>query len=466
MWFQEPSFEAPIAPPRVAAACHVQPTIEPRRLCTRRFIITVGHFQCSLMLVCRSASFRKTQRAWCGLANVHSTVDVTVASRLRLRAVTKSDVDTLGSKDALTWLRRGPKLPVASSSNDGLLERIAADLPVGGTTRILMPIAQVAATPSLSSGVAVPMLGSGGTAAVRLVEPRPSSADETLVSLTAAALFSGTSGLDRPLSRASAPAHALAAPALPGRGTTMSYSEVGGSRSHAEQLAQWDDHAKALHEQAAAGDVAAMAEILRAPRSHAAAQALLASRQPASGATALHQLAAGAAAGEAGAFESGLQLLLSHGLGVDCRAGNGSTPLHWAAGADGAEACRALLRAGADVFAVTYTWNRQIFGKGSGRSPLHWAAEAGAAGAAAVLLEASAGAGAGTPDERGLLAAEVAAGEGHSDLSERLRAAAGQRFVVLEIEKLAAHASAHTTAPAVDTAGATSVIEGPNCHRV
>jgi ankyrin repeat protein len=306
------------------------------------------------------------------------------------------------------------------------------------------------------------MLESGETSAVlRVADSGSNGPASAVATLTADLVFGEWAPDGRPLGRASAPATAQAAPSLPGNGVTQLQGDDHDPDSQradcADTHAQWDGAAKALHGFASAGDVEAMSALLQSTalkNGEASLQRLLAARQPASGATALHQLAAGAVADEADAFATGLALLLSHGLAVDCRAGNGSTPLHWAAGANGTEACRALLREGADVFAVTYTWNRQIFGKGSGRSPLHWAAEAGAEAAASVLLEASAGAGAGLPDERGLLAAEVAAGEGHSALHDKLEVASKQRFVVLEVEKLGSDTTAHGhTAPHLDIGG-------------
>jgi len=44
------------------------------------------------------------------------------------------------------------------------------------------------------------------------------------------------------------------------------------------------------------------------------------------------------------------------GADVNARAGNGSTPLHWAAGCGAAAAVAALLAAGADATIASYTW--------------------------------------------------------------------------------------------------------------
>jgi ankyrin repeat protein len=41
---------------------------------------------------------------------------------------------------------------------------------------------------------------------------------------------------------------------------------------------------------------------------------------------------------------------------VNAPAGNGSTPLHWAAGSGNLAAVRALLDVGADPLARSYTW--------------------------------------------------------------------------------------------------------------
>lgn len=50
------------------------------------------------------------------------------------------------------------------------------------------------------------------------------------------------------------------------------------------------------------------------------------------------------------------------GADIDARAGNGSTPLHWAAGIGAYPAVEALLELGADATIVSYTW-RYVFGR-------------------------------------------------------------------------------------------------------
>jgi len=70
-----------------------------------------------------------------------------------------------------------------------------------------------------------------------------------------------------------------------------------------------------------------------------------------------------------------VQYLLDLGYPVNIRAKNGSSPLHWAAGAGLADICELLLRHGADPRMRTVTWSRNVFGRGSGQTPYHWAAE-------------------------------------------------------------------------------------------
>lgn len=168
----------------------------------------------------------------------------------------------------------------------------------------------------------------------------------------------------------------------------------------------------------------------------------VAESHPDSGATALHVLVAGPAGEEREDVDHGIAALLASGADVDARAANGSTPLHWAAGSGAHEAVAALLDRGADPLCVTYTWHRQVFGKGSGRTPLHWAAERGCEESCRLLSDAVSGVAAAVPDERGVLASEAAMGEGFSALSQRLQAAEGRRFVCVEVEALGGSASA------------------------
>jgi ankyrin repeat protein len=77
------------------------------------------------------------------------------------------------------------------------------------------------------------------------------------------------------------------------------------------------------------------------------------------GATPLHALVSSAAAlseDDSGALRQCLALLLRCGADVNAPAGNGSTPLHWAAGAGAEPAVRALIENGANPMARSYTW--------------------------------------------------------------------------------------------------------------
>lgn len=71
------------------------------------------------------------------------------------------------------------------------------------------------------------------------------------------------------------------------------------------------------------------------------------------------------------------EYLLKEKISVNLRSKNGSTPLHWAAGANQIEMCKFLIYNGANLGAQTITWNRNIFGKSSGQTAYHWAAESG-----------------------------------------------------------------------------------------
>jgi hypothetical protein len=93
------------------------------------------------------------------------------------------------------------------------------------------------------------------------------------------------------------------------------------------------------------------------------------------GATPLHLWVAGPAGQDDEAAAAGVALLLAAGASVNAPAANGSTALHWAAGAGAVPAVEALLAAGADPRAVTHTWRRHAYGFASGQTPMHWAAE-------------------------------------------------------------------------------------------
>ena len=66
---------------------------------------------------------------------------------------------------------------------------------------------------------------------------------------------------------------------------------------------------------------------------------------------------------------------------------NGSTPLHWAA--ENIDAVKELLNHGIDPTIKSYTWGRQVFGKGSGQLASHWACESGHTDIVALLMDMS-----------------------------------------------------------------------------
>jgi ankyrin repeat protein len=152
-----------------------------------------------------------------------------------------------------------------------------------------------------------------------------------------------------------------------------------------------------------------------------------------------------------------IELLLTSGADATASASNGSTALHWAAGAGNLRAIRSLVRGAptaapvasdraegeepASLYARSYTWGRQVFGKGSGQTPLHWAAESGQDEAVKLLLAldtgglgedggmAMAGALSFAQDERGQTAQALAEKEGHTFCEELLKAHEKEEYV-------------------------------------
>ena len=74
---------------------------------------------------------------------------------------------------------------------------------------------------------------------------------------------------------------------------------------------------------------------------------------------------------------------------MNAQSRNGSTPLHWAAGMGNIDAVKELLNHGADPTIKSYTWGRQVFGKGSGQLASHWACESGHTDIVALLMDMS-----------------------------------------------------------------------------
>ncbi len=93
---------------------------------------------------------------------------------------------------------------------------------------------------------------------------------------------------------------------------------------------------------------------------------------------------------------------------------------------------RLLLALGADPRARTYTWRRQVFGKGSGRLPIHWAAESNHHGCVRILADACAESVLAV-DERGMTPLNVAEKELAFDAAEALEKAERAPWVVLKV---------------------------------
>lgn len=133
----------------------------------------------------------------------------------------------------------------------------------------------------------------------------------------------------------------------------------------------------------------------------------------------------------------GVDLLLQAGAAIDAPAANGATPLHWAAGAGAPRGLiRHLLARGASPAATTYTWRRQVFGRGSGQTPAHWAAESGHVGALTELAAAAPLVVAAAADERGaspLTVARRAATHASQASEDFLTALGATPYVLLQV---------------------------------
>ena len=124
--------------------------------------------------------------------------------------------------------------------------------------------------------------------------------------------------------------------------------------------------------------------------------------------------------------------LVGAGADVNLPAFNGSTALHWAAGGGSMAGVRELMRAGASPRARSYTWNRQVFGKGSGQTAAHWAAESGHTEIAEVLLGEDP-VGVLAVDERGQTPKALAEKELRWEALEFLEARETEEYVCLEL---------------------------------
>ena len=248
-------------------------------------------------------------------------------------------------------------------------------------------------------------------------------------------------------------------PVLPGEGSFLFDDNEGASGGGQASQHSMPPHTAAAFRCAEAGDTQGLCAHLD---SLSASQALSAASapHPRHGGSLLHVLAASAAALDAESFAPGLHKLLACGAHVNALAANGSTPLHWAAGAGHEDAVRGLLGAGADACAVTYVWRRQLFGKGSGQTPLHWAAESGHTHVIRLLLEGVEGGAQGgavpgwrggsaplvgafsaspqvaaalMPDERGVTAGELASKSGFKAAGDAIAAVTGLPMVRLRV---------------------------------
>lgn len=152
------------------------------------------------------------------------------------------------------------------------------------------------------------------------------------------------------------------------------------------------------------------------------------------GGTALHALAG--AQCTSGSVADAVRALLHAGAEVNARSANGATALHWAAGAGNLDAVAVLLECGADPLATTYTWRRQVFGRGSGQTPLHWAAESDCVGAVEALTRANPLT-AVAQDERGRTARDAALGEVAMGAVKALELVESQQWVVLSVTRVA-----------------------------
>ena len=383
-----------------------------------------------------------------------------MASRVRLRAVDVADVSAAASADQRpglvvaaaawdarnqdSWLQRRPSMPVLGSRGAATLDEITRSLRPGERTRVLVRSRDAGLV--LGAGaVPGPLLGPGG--------PGKENAEAEFSDTVAAVAGMAHHLPSVPVSAIFGAAHrsgggsaASASPTLPGRGLPLLESARAGVA--AGPAGRLSPAARTIHDAAASGDATALRASLGlgADSGSGSVAASLGSaarsHHPENGATPLHVFAASMAGEDGAEAAAGVDALLAAGADVDARAGNGSTALHWAAGADAAGMVRVLLDRGADPLAVTYTWQRQIFGKGSGRTALHWAAERGSDECCALLEAAAGGAAAGVADERGVLPSEAAAGEGHAALGRRLQELEGARFVCIEVEVLEQTASA------------------------
>lgn len=153
-------------------------------------------------------------------------------------------------------------------------------------------------------------------------------------------------------------------------------------------------------------------------------------RHPSHGASALHLVCGGY--GDDASIVRAMDVLLDAGVALDCLSGNGATPLHFAAGSGNLSAVRRLLELGANPLARTYTWRRQVFGKGSGQTPLHWAAESNNADVVRELTAAS-GLAAVSRDERGVTPSGCAEAAGHSDLAADLHGVEQEPYVCVDV---------------------------------
>ena len=286
----------------------------------------------------------------------------------------------------------GRRLPVHSYTSNGSSAGCAPgfELLESGLQR---PAPSHFSTYSVGSGLRaaleVPNLPGAGSPVAELVMERQRS-HRAALELAVQQLRGGGGGQ---------PAGAASSRALQSHDTAISIGSQASSDTPASAAVDVDPKLVSnLFAAAREGDIAAMRQLLslRSESDNGSLnlsmiKALVSAHDPSNGATPLHHfvVAASVTSDDTSAVEEGISLLIAAGADVNAPAANGATPLHWAAGAGNAACVEALLKHGASPSARTYTWRRQVYGKGSGQTPAHWAAESNHVRVLQLLADAS-----------------------------------------------------------------------------